>query len=303
MNRTTIYIVVIVLVGASIGGALAVNRYYLSEDEDIEEPEKVVEEGDMVSVHYTGWLEDDRIYDERKVFDSTKEVTEPTIITFDERERGVPFQFTVSDEVIEGWVENIVGMQEGESKTFTIPPEKAYPEWTDEIIVEIERDEEIPVHEEIDKDTFTQIYGEEPEINMMVTDRFWSWDKTVVSIEGEIVTMMHQPDVGETYQTYIEDSWDWKTEVISIDSSEDVIMLRHDVEKPSLVDAAHIALHREDFEEIEELKGKSGQRPDTTGIVVGVSDDTITMDFNEEVNNKDLTFEMEVLEIQKGIEE
>ncbi len=303
MNRTTIYIIVIVLIGASIGGALAVNRYYFTEDEEVEEPENVVEEGDIVTVHYKGWLEDDRIYEEERIFDSSREVTDPTIITFTERDRGEPFQFTVGEGVIEGWNENIIGMQEGETKTFTVPPEKAYPEWSEDLIVDIERDEKIPVYEEIDMDTFSRRYGEEPNINMVVTDRFWSWDKTVISIEGEIVTMMHQPDEGETYQTYIEGSWDWTTEVLSIDSSDDVIELWHEVDKPSLVDAEHIALHREDFADIQDIKMESGQGSDTTGIVVGVSEEKITLDFNEEVNNTPLTFEMEILEIQKGIEE
>ncbi|MFO7791780.1 MAG: FKBP-type peptidyl-prolyl cis-trans isomerase [Candidatus Saliniplasma sp.] len=301
MNRITTYIIVIIVVAASVGGAYGINRYYFKEENDVEEPDVVVEEGDQVTAHYTGWLEDERIYEGRRVFDSSREVDQDTILTFSERERGDPFQFTVdNEEVIDGWAEEVVGMTEGETKTFTVPPEKAYPEWSEDLIYEVDREETLPVYEELDKEAFSEKYGGEPQMNMVVRDEFWNWDKTVVDIGGEMVTMMHDPVVGETYRTYIEDSQDWTTEVISIDSSEDIIEVQHEVEKPALVDAAHIGLHQEEFLRVEERRSNTGQSPGTTGIVVDISEETITIDFNEEVNNKALTFKMEILKVQKG---
>ncbi|MFW6141606.1 MAG: FKBP-type peptidyl-prolyl cis-trans isomerase [Candidatus Saliniplasma sp.] len=301
MKKITTFLTVIIVIGASVGGVYALDRYYFKEDDSVEEPEVVVEEGDQVTVHYIGWLEDERIYDSRRVFDSTREVDQGTILTYAERERGEPFQFTVDEEqVIDGWVENVKGMSEGETKTFTIPPEKAYTAWSEDLILEIDRVETLPVYEEMNKDTFEDEYGEEPKTNMVVKDRFWNWDKVVTSVEGDIVTLMHDPELGGTYRTYIGDSRDWTTTVTSLDSSEDEIVVHHDVNKPSLVDAQYISLHKENFEEVINKKEEIGQRPDGTGIVVDVSEETITIDFNEEVNNKALTFRMEVLEIQKG---
>jgi FKBP-type peptidyl-prolyl cis-trans isomerase len=63
---------------------------------------------DRVSVHYTGWLADG------KVFDSS-------------RKRGIALTFTVGrGEVIRGWDETVLDMQEGETRVVTLPPDLAY---------------------------------------------------------------------------------------------------------------------------------------------------------------------------------
>jgi len=78
--------------------------------------------GDKVKVHYTGKLEDGT------VFDSSRE--------------GEPLEFTIgSGEIIPGFEEQIIGMEEGEKKTFTIPPEKAYGPHREELIIEVRKEE------------------------------------------------------------------------------------------------------------------------------------------------------------------
>lgn len=64
--------------------------------------------GDIVSVNYTGTLENGT------KFDSSLD-------------RGVPFSFTLgSGQVIRGWELGISGMKVGEKKRLTIPPKLAY---------------------------------------------------------------------------------------------------------------------------------------------------------------------------------
>ena len=64
--------------------------------QDLEEGSgEVAKEGDTVSVHYTGWLEDGT------KFDSSLD-------------RGTPFQFVLGTRmVIQGWDEGVAGMREG----------------------------------------------------------------------------------------------------------------------------------------------------------------------------------------------
>jgi FKBP-type peptidyl-prolyl cis-trans isomerase len=69
---------------------------------------RVVKNGDTVSVHYTGTLENGT------KFDSSVD-------------RGVPFQFTVgAGQVIKGWDQGLLGMKVGEKKRLVLSPDLAY---------------------------------------------------------------------------------------------------------------------------------------------------------------------------------
>jgi len=64
--------------------------------------------GQMVSVHYTGWLSDG------KKFDSSKD-------------RDDPFEFELgAGRVIRGWDEGVQGMKIGGTRKLTIPPQLGY---------------------------------------------------------------------------------------------------------------------------------------------------------------------------------
>jgi peptidylprolyl isomerase len=71
---------------------------------------EAVKTGNLIQVHYTGWL-----YENGKrgaKFDSSVE-------------RG-PFEFTVGQGVIRGWSEGVVGMKPGGKRELIIPPDLGY---------------------------------------------------------------------------------------------------------------------------------------------------------------------------------
>lgn len=70
--------------------------------------ERVIKNGDSISVHYTG-----------KLADGTK---------FDSSvDRGVPFEFVIGQGmVIQGWEQGLLGAKVGEKRTLTIPAELGY---------------------------------------------------------------------------------------------------------------------------------------------------------------------------------
>lgn len=78
-------------------------------------------DGDRVSVHYTGRLEDGRVFDSSRDRD--------------------PLEFTVgAGEVIPGFDQAVRGMKAGESKTVEIEPDDAYGPRRDGLVAQIERD-------------------------------------------------------------------------------------------------------------------------------------------------------------------
>jgi peptidylprolyl isomerase len=76
--------------------------------------------GDTVKVGYTLTLSDGTVYDTT--------------------EGGEPIEFTIgNDEVIEGFEEAVIGMKVGETKTVTIPPNKAYGEYDESLVFVVDR--------------------------------------------------------------------------------------------------------------------------------------------------------------------
>ena len=82
----------------------------------------MAKDGNTVKVHYTGTLEDGTIFD-----------------TSVGRE---PLEFTLGEgQLILGFEEAVKGMEVGQSKTVTIPPERAYGPHLDNLVLVIEREQ------------------------------------------------------------------------------------------------------------------------------------------------------------------
>jgi len=82
--------------------------------------------GDTVTVHYTGKLEDGTVFDSSVSRD--------------------PLQFTLGEDVlIPGFEQAVLGMSPGESKTAEVSADQAYGPHREEMVVEIDR-QEFPPH-------------------------------------------------------------------------------------------------------------------------------------------------------------
>jgi FKBP-type peptidyl-prolyl cis-trans isomerase 2 len=79
------------------------------------------QKGNTVKVHFTGKL------DNGKVFDSSKGKD--------------PMEFKIGDgNVIQGLEKAVIGMKEGDTKTATIPAEEAYGLYRKELVAEVDKD-------------------------------------------------------------------------------------------------------------------------------------------------------------------
>ncbi|KPL04127.1 MAG: peptidylprolyl isomerase [candidate division Zixibacteria bacterium SM23_73_2] len=107
--------------------------------------------GDRVKVHYTGKLDDGRV--------------------FDSSVKREPIEFIIGKgQVIPGFEKAVEGMNPGESKTTKVPPEKAYGPRREEMIVEVER-EKIPA--QLDPKVGQRLQLQQPDgrvIRVTVTD-------------------------------------------------------------------------------------------------------------------------------------
>jgi FKBP-type peptidyl-prolyl cis-trans isomerase 2 len=91
--------------------------------------------GDSVTLEYTGRMDDGTVFDT-----SREAVAEDAGLTEAEGEREyAPLTLDVGEQqVIEGMEEGLVGLEQGDSTTIEIPPEKGYGEWDEENVQSFE---------------------------------------------------------------------------------------------------------------------------------------------------------------------
>ena len=91
-----------------------------------------IETGDFVMFNYTGRFENGEVFDT-----SYEDVAKEKGIYFEDREYG-PLGVNIgAGEIIAGLDEALIGMEIGEKKTITIPPEKGYGMPNPELVVEV----------------------------------------------------------------------------------------------------------------------------------------------------------------------
>ncbi len=212
-----------------------------------------VKTGDNISIDYIGSLPGG------KVFDTSieKVAIENNVFTPDRTYK--PLNFTVGKgEVIKGLDEGVVGMNIGESKNLTIPPEKAYglinPMMIQviPIIENVSATSEIPKVFEVPLNQFESALGTNHSIgeivtlpetninatilnvtsnvslsyNLKVGDNIWSsrapWNETVVKVDEKNITIKPNVSVNEIIQLQ---GAPWNTTVIGLNNVN--ITLRH----------------------------------------------------------------------------
>jgi peptidylprolyl isomerase len=132
-----------------------------------------VKAGDAIQIAYTGWLENGSVFDSGN------------------------FSFSVgANEAIPGVDEAVIGMRVGETKTVTIPPDKAYGYYDENKIFDIPVDETLNRTESMDIATFNQTFGEQPEMNKMYQVEGMAWKMKVISVQNDTIKLSHEPEDG-----------------------------------------------------------------------------------------------------------
>ncbi|PSQ48579.1 peptidylprolyl isomerase [Halobacteriales archaeon SW_7_65_23] len=137
-----------------------------------------IEPGDEVALAYVGRFEDG------DVFTTSNEAVAREHGLAETRTEGTfsPLSFSVGKgEVIEGLEEAVVGMQVGEERTVTVPPEAAYGEYDPDRV------------REYDHEAFEAMVGQAPEIGLHVeAQNGLHGDVTAVTDEAVQVDFNHE---------------------------------------------------------------------------------------------------------------
>ncbi|WP_336343369.1 FKBP-type peptidyl-prolyl cis-trans isomerase [Halalkalicoccus ordinarius] len=156
-----------------------------------------IEPGDQATIEYTGRLTDE----DGMVFDTSRErVAEEAGLANAQPDREFE-PITVepgAGQLIEGFEEGLMGLEEGDAETITVPPEKGYGEKSDDRIMEEDREE------------FEGLLdGETPEEGMMIQTEQQQVGE-IVHVDEEVVRIDFNHELaGETLE--------FDVEVVSID--------------------------------------------------------------------------------------
>jgi len=219
--------------------------------------------GDMVAVDYTLRLANG------SYIDASSADAARSLGIYDPERLYAPARTRLgSGQLIRGFEEAIVGMAEGESKEFSVPPEKAYGEWRPELVLRIPREYSIPRTDLMGLHEFLARYGNRSAGDVI---SLHNWNATVLNVSEGGVLLRHNPTVGQLIQFE-----PFPQRVVAV--GEDRITLRHEADV-----------------------GDVGVFYNASGItkvrVIAAGDDYITVDTNHELAGQTLIFNITLLKI------
>jgi len=210
--KRDIIVVVVILIVAGVGGWGG--WHFFLETQPVKE--RTAAMGDRVIVDYIGWFEDGRVFDTSLPAVAVDNATYPKAPSFTFRgiEGYKPFEFTIGQGVITGWSEGTIGMKVKETKTIIVPPEKGYGLTDMSKVHVMDLVESHLIIETTSVQWFKDNYSRDPFPGVVVKDKDYGWDKCVLSVQGDVVTLRNEPAVGALLNT----TWPWKVKVSSVDS-------------------------------------------------------------------------------------
>jgi FKBP-type peptidyl-prolyl cis-trans isomerase 2 len=301
MNDETLCIGAVAVVILMVGG-LALLSWWDDRDKDDDKGEEMllVQEGDEISVDYTGRFlgsngELGAMFDTSIPEDARNESI-PKAMTFQDKPAYDDMTFTVgSGQMIPGFDKGVLGMSIGSEKYITVPPEDGYGVASDDLIIDIPSIQSIPLNEEITREDFKREYpGIDPQQDSFIHP-FWKWDVKVIDRDPVSLSIVHQPNYLDQYGNF-----PWNVTVTDISTSRNTIRIQHnqdEIDENALFDFPILLPIFPDFT-VKAIEANDGQDPEP-GRITSIGG-VITVDFNREVSGKTLVFYVRVNSINRG---
>jgi hypothetical protein len=115
--------------------------------------------------------------------------------------------------MIKGFDKGVLGMGLNQWKTVRVAPADGYGVFLTE---RINLTETLPMHSEIPRLNFSEIYGEDPIPNKVVVEPWWGWNVQVIDVTQDTVSLLTLPAINSTVFPY-----GWETKVVDINGSAD----------------------------------------------------------------------------------
>jgi FKBP-type peptidyl-prolyl cis-trans isomerase 2 len=251
------------LIGAAILIIIILGYYYLSRSE-------IAKNGDIVEIDYVGYLEDGSVFD-TTMESVAKDPNVPKSDTFTLKILYEPSRFEVGagKTALPRLESALLGMKVGETKEIRIPPEETpFGVRDPKLTLTIPKISSQPLENSIDKTQFEKLIGGSAEVG-----------KTY-QLGDLLVKIVKVTDTEVTFQNLVEVDLQFNTPygmatVLSVNEKE--FSFRVDAEVGQKVD----------------FQGR-------TGLVTEISEDKITVDFNDPLAGKILIFKVKLVKIIKG---
>ena len=228
------------------------------------------EAGDTVIVDYIGYYEGGEVFDTSMQDIGLKaELDKPSY---------QPLTFVLGMEmVISGFEENVIGMSKGQSKTFTLTPDKAYGEPNDGLVLrDLKRELNVTRYSIVNVSLYGNLFGEDPALGATVNRPDIPWDLRVVEINETSVKIENVLEVGNIIKI---PGVDWESTIIG--KTETQLFVK---QSPNVGDSVSFP----------------SARGVVSGIVSEVTENSFDIDTNHPFAGKTLTFDVTVKDVQKA---
>jgi FKBP-type peptidyl-prolyl cis-trans isomerase 2 len=185
--------------------------------------------------------------------------------------------------------DKIIGHEVGDKYSFRFAKEEII-EYDDKLKVEIPITEKIPLYQTVTSERFAEMFEKEvPSNGLPLTHPLWKWDVIIESMEenGNII-LYNQPAVG-----FKIDSLPWESDVVTLSSADGTITLKHDISNRTNLNTI---INSFDYKHYNEKFYQLGSNW-TVGRVTEMGPGNIIVDFNDERADRDVWFEVEIVEI------
>ncbi len=266
--------------------------------------QKTVKKGNVVSVDYTETLEDG------SVFDTTIESVAKEHNIYSPEKEYEPLKFTVGKgDTISGFSDGVIGMKIGETKIFTVPPEKGYGRIIPEFIQVYPIIEAVPTKFsrtfDIPHESFAAKVGKNHTVGDIVTLPGNGISTTIKSISSN-VTLSYNFKIGDQIPS---SGTPWNITVVKLDEKN--ITVKYSVKKNDTIQFQNVPWNTTVVDVNENnITLKNNAIPDTEimpafgpPIRVKFNETSIIMDQNHILAGKNLTFKVTLISIDKESEE